>query len=246
MTPGFDEEQMKRLIKLQELQNEMRAIEVFLSRTDHRIEALDADLTAMEQSLALEEDDINALNQQCRSYESEIKINTSKIEKSQTKLRAVKTNKEYQSSLKEIDDLNLLNSKLEDKTLECLERIDQLESFLNKRRSDHETMAAETEFEKTQIRKEVEKAVQKLSELKSDSSKISQALDPALLGLFNQIKDKQPDRIGIAPVINAVCQGCNLNIPPQVYNELYRWNSLKRCPNCERIIYLGNNIQRSE
>ncbi|MEE9535799.1 MAG: C4-type zinc ribbon domain-containing protein, partial [Desulfobacterales bacterium] len=35
----------------------------------------------------------------------------------------------------------------------------------------------------------------------------------------------------------AVCQGCNVNIPPQLYNELQRFDTLMFCPHCQRIIY---------
>ncbi|MBW2644346.1 MAG: hypothetical protein JRC89_13545 [Deltaproteobacteria bacterium] len=48
------------------------------------------------------------------------------------------------------------------------------------------------------------------------------------------------DRSGIAEKIvkDALCYGCNVNLPPQLYNELFLGNSLKFCPNCQRIIYL--------
>jgi uncharacterized protein len=39
------------------------------------------------------------------------------------------------------------------------------------------------------------------------------------------------------PVSDAVCNGCNVNLPPQLYNELQRSDTLRYCPNCQRIIY---------
>jgi predicted nucleic acid-binding Zn-ribbon protein len=39
------------------------------------------------------------------------------------------------------------------------------------------------------------------------------------------------------PAVNSICNGCNVNIPPQMYNELQRCKSVKLCPNCQRIIY---------
>jgi hypothetical protein len=44
---------------------------------------------------------------------------------------------------------------------------------------------------------------------------------------------------GIAPVLDSICLGCNMNIPPQMYNELQRFDSIKFCPHCQRIIYWG-------
>ena len=45
-----------------------------------------------------------------------------KIAKSKEKLTSVKTNKEYQALLKEIDDLKNANSKIEDQMFEILEQ----------------------------------------------------------------------------------------------------------------------------
>jgi predicted nucleic acid-binding Zn-ribbon protein len=37
-----------------------------------------------------------------------------------------------------------------------------------------------------------------------------------------------------------------MNIPPQVYNELQRCDSLKYCPSCFRIIHWQDQDERSE
>jgi hypothetical protein len=41
----------------------------------------------------------------------------------------------------------------------------------------------------------------------------------------------------VAPVVDAVCQGCHLNIPWQLFNELHRFDELTFCPHCRRIIF---------
>ncbi|MCK7509224.1 MAG: tropomyosin [Desulfobacterales bacterium] len=48
---------------------------------------------------------IQELSKRIRALESDLQMNQGRIDKSQEKLRAVKTNKEYQSGLKEIEDL---------------------------------------------------------------------------------------------------------------------------------------------
>ena len=43
--------------------------------------------------------------------------------------------------------------------------------------------------------------------------------------------------LAMAPVKNGTCQGCNMNIPPQLYNVLQRGQTVETCPSCHRIIY---------
>ncbi len=41
----------------------------------------------------------------------------------------------------------------------------------------------------------------------------------------------------MAPVSNGTCRGCNMNIPPQLFNVLQRGTSIETCPYCHRIIF---------
>ena len=80
----------------------------------------------------------------------------------------------------------------------------------------------------------------------SDRDVVTESLDGAILDIFNRVKAKQPDAVAIAEVKDEVCQGCNLNIPPQMYIDLQHRNSLKNCPSCERIIYWEDHNKRPE
>jgi len=39
-------------------------------------------------------------------------------------------------------------------------------------------------------------------------------------------------------LVNGACQGCNMNVPPQVINEVKMKNELIICENCSRILYI--------
>jgi len=43
--------------------------------------------------------------------------------------------------------------------------------------------------------------------------------------------------IALAPVIGGVCQGCHMNLPPQLSNILARFESIETCPSCNRLLY---------
>jgi hypothetical protein len=46
--------------------------------------------------------------------------------------------------------------------------------------------------------------------------------------------------IAVAGVMDAVCQVCRMNIPPQLFIELMRMQNILMCPHCQRIIYPQN------
>jgi predicted nucleic acid-binding Zn-ribbon protein len=41
----------------------------------------------------------------------------------------------------------------------------------------------------------------------------------------------------VVEVAGGICQGCYMNIPPQLGNELIRSDKVHLCPSCQRILY---------
>jgi len=111
------------LVNLQMINIETGKLEWLLQDVPARIKRLDQRFDEFSRNVENDEKVISELNKKYRTYESDIQLNLGKISKSQEKLRAVKTNKEYQSSLKEIEDIKAINSKIEDEMLEFLEQM---------------------------------------------------------------------------------------------------------------------------
>ena len=116
--------QIETLVKVQLIEIEAGKLKVYLEAVPAQIGELEQQLEKFIGSVENDEAAIEEFNKQYRALEADAKLNLTKIEKSQEKLRSVKTNKEYQSSLKEIDDIKTANSSLEDQMLEFLENID--------------------------------------------------------------------------------------------------------------------------
>ncbi len=239
-------EQIVALAKLQQIELEISKTRERLSKVDQRFEELDGKLLDLRQMIEQYESTIKEMNRQYRAYESDAQANLDRIKKSEAKLSSVKTNKEYQSSLKEIDDLKEKNSKLEDEMIEFLERIEEADRELKAKNTAYSALKAEIQTEKETIQREAQEERHQLEKLDAEWKSLSGGIDAELLVTFNRIKTNQANKIGIVAVSSAVCQGCHMNIPPQLYNELQRGDKLQRCPICERIIYWKDQKERSE
>ena len=244
--PSLTQEQIATLVKLQEIEIEISSIKKQLNTVDQRIEGVDKKLMDFNHTIEEQKSLINELNEKYRSYESDLQMHLDSIKKSEAKLTSVKTNKEYQSSLKEIDDLKSMNSKLEDDMIEFLDRIEEAENLLKAKTAEFSELESQLKTEKKIIQEEAEEGRQRLGNLEAEWETISGNIEAAMLATYNQIKENHANKIGIVAVKDAVCQGCHMNIPPQMYNELQRGDSLKRCPICERIIYWEDQDKRSE
>ena len=231
-------EQIKVLVRLQHLDIETVRIKSTLNDVSKKLEKLDSSLKEIEQTIKDQESSLNELKKQYRDYESDVKMHLAKNKKIREKARAVKTNKEYQSLLKEIEDVKSKNSLIEDKMIECLDRMDETEAIIAKKKDEYLQFSDHITSEKQGIEHEAEIDKKRLNELDLDRKNVSDLIDSQLFKKYLVIKEQHQGGLAVVPVKDAVCHGCNVNLPPQLYNELFRYNSIKFCPNCQRIIYL--------
>lgn len=227
---------LKTLAQLQFIDAECNAIERQLAGVDERVEALGEQLTVFEQKVAKERLQLEDLKKQYRADENEVKAVETGIAKSDGKLHSVKTNKEYQGMLKEIDDLKAKKASIEDRMLDTLERIESAEKDAGCLAADLEDMQREVRGEQEEIRRVAGEQRLELEGLREERDAVWAGIGPKLQRLYTRAK-QQGNGLAVAAVDNAVCQACRMNIPPQAYIELMRLNELNMCPHCQRIIY---------
>ena len=229
-------EQIDILVKLQKIEIESDDIKSKLSGVSNKLDSFDAELKEFEQSIIDEESLLNDLSKKYRSYDSDAQTSLALIKKSPEKLRAVKTNREYQSILKEMEELKAKNSQAEDEMLLCLDHIDETEKNISVKKDEYSRVKERVNSDKETIMQEVEIGKERLAKLEVEWNEVSSKVKPELLKRYMMVK-RRVKGIAIASVKKSVCSGCNINLPPQMYNELQCCDSLKFCPNCQRIIY---------
>jgi hypothetical protein len=69
---------------------------------------------------------------------------------------------------------------------------------------------------------------------------LTKQIEARLFKLYDTLREKRRG-VGVFNVKNETCQGCFLNIPPQMYIEVQKNSALIQCPNCNRILYWDGN-----
>jgi uncharacterized protein len=229
-------EKLENLLKLQEIELAIGRLNAFLRTVTEKMEALDAKQAVLEGDYNKEAAAMGALKKKYRDMESDVQTNTIQIKKSHDKLNAVKNNKEYQATLKEIDDYKDRNYAIEDEMIVCLEQMEGFETELSEKKEVLERSKVQISAEKEAIWKEAEDDTKRLSEAEALQQRLLGQVDAALLADYLRIR-----RIVKGPAVvcvqQSVCKGCHLNIPPQMFIELQRGDKLKFCPHCDRILF---------
>ena len=232
-------EKLLLLIGLQECDSQLVKLSSKKVKLPEKMRKMEEDFQIYKENIELNKRKHDELKAQRAECETKIKKLNEGMVKTKERLLEVKNNKEYQAMLKENETAEKMRGDIETQIIALMEEMDKLAVLVKK---DDETLKKDT------ITHDVEKKIieDDLSSVDADTviwaeKKVAlQASIPAdLLSQYERVK-KRNNGVGVISVWKAVCSGCHMNIPPQLYNELQRSNDLLSCPNCNRIMYFQN------
>jgi uncharacterized protein len=235
------QDQIYSLVALQGVEVEIHQVGRLINALNDEVAALDQAVNQREALLSAEKKTLDDLKKAYRELESESKINAERIVKSNAKLRAVKTNKEYQSILKEIDEIRKINSDIEDRMLEHLEKIESAETAVKAKAVEMADFIQSYQEKKEMFAVKEKRERQSVEALDEKKEQISAKADPKILAIWDDVKKKVRGP-AVVPAVRSICLGCNMNIPAQLFNELQRFDELRFCPHCHRIIFWKEQV----
>ncbi len=224
------------LVRLQGIDLELRKINEEKSSAPKHLEDLQEHLSAKNAELNELNERITEIQKRKVDVEDEFELENVRLGKSQKKLFSLKTNREYQALQKEINEIKKANTVREDEILVIMEETSSLQEEIKEKMKQVKQYRKEIRAEKKRIKELEARLDAKAAALTEDRETVSKDISPDLLSKYNFLKDRRAG-VAIAAVTDGVCSECNMNIPPQLYNELLRDEKILTCPSCQRLIY---------
>jgi predicted nucleic acid-binding Zn-ribbon protein len=159
-----------------------------------------------------------------------------KIKKLKARTTEIKTNKEYQALLREIEAAEKERNAVEDEILGLMESADSAGREVREQESKVGAEEEKRETFKRKLEAEVAEVEKDLDELRLRRETLVRSVDGELYELY--LKLLQAKRgLAVVEVKDEVCRGCNMNIPPQLVVEIKKDEKIFQCPQCNRILY---------
>ena len=229
-------EQLELLWELQKIDLELKTIKEERERYPKEIKKLDEKQNIEKERVQKEKERVESLEKTRRQKEGHLNVEQEKIKKAERRMSEVKTNKEYQALLSEIDVVKEANGRIEEEILQVLDEIDELKKDLSKREEEVGITLEKIEGDRKKIQEKMALDERIWNEQMERREVLSKQIEPKLFKLYNTLKDKRGG-MGVVNVKNETCQGCFVNVPPQMFIEVQKNNALIRCPHCNRILY---------
>lgn len=230
------EHELGTLYEAQKIELQIIAKETKLQTAPKKLKEMDEELKQLKEKLEKEKVIFEELEKERRKKEKELDSDKDKIKKIESKLYEVKTNKEYQALLKEIEAAKTINDKTEEDILTLMEKIEELKKDYESSQTGLKKRGKDIEIEKTRLDTEIQSMDKIIGELKTQRDNLLSIISNELRSKYNMLKGRRGG-VAITNVKNGVCLGCFMNIPPQLFIEVTKNKKLIQCPSCNRILY---------
>ena len=206
-----------------------------------KIEEMDRELEELQKKAENEKAVIDELDKERRKKEKELDVEKDRIKKIEAKLYEVKTNKEYQALLKEIEMAKEEIDKTEEDIIILMDRTEELKKDYAGVLEQMKKREKEIKAEKDNLLNELANIDKTLEELKKQREQLLKNVREDIKNLYLNLIEKR-EGLAVVNVKNGVCLGCYMNIPPQLFIEVTKNSRLITCPSCNRIFYFVEDV----
>lgn len=235
---------LEGLLKLQRIENRLRAAKTKLARCRRTVLFQENQLRTLQSGLEAKQEEIKMTRIQADRLELELKERDEYIAKLRSQLNLARTNKEYSAILTELNTAKADDAKLESQVLELMKNLEADQAACAEIQKQIDEQKARVE----EIRKEAEV---KAAEYQKDIDAIQVEWDEAakqvpaeILSLFVRVAETY-DGEAMAAIEKSgehsasySCGGCFMGLPAEMVNILSTKDEILRCTNCTRILYL--------
>ena len=222
---------------------ELQAIDLEIDQIDNAIKSEQSGLDERMSALAKREalinelqETITTLQKESRTLEGEMADKMDHVKERQSKMMQVQTGREQTALLKEIEDAKKSAKENEEKIMAIMEAIEtqtaQMDEEKNLLKGEKKLVTEET----NKVRSNIE-AINK-GKKKKDLKRVDQAgkIKKSLLRKYDTLRQHR-NGLAVINVVEGVCQGCFMALPPQRYNMLLKGDEIFDCPTCQRLNY---------
>jgi predicted nucleic acid-binding Zn-ribbon protein len=152
------------------------------------------------------------------------------------RMNRIKNIKELQALQREIEQIKESNGELEDELIKIMEELDGIKSGMKSKQEELAKIHDDWKHKQEQMRAQVSGIDKAVSEASTRRQSIASQVTRDLISRYELLFSRRGGT-AVVEVAGGICQGCYMNIPPQLWNEIIKSDKVNLCPSCQRILY---------
>lgn len=236
MTVSDLKSQIGKLSGLQTIDSRIYNLRQEKETIPQEIKQLEVAFESKKQYLSTLEKTLLDSQKQRKDKELELATKEEGVKKLQTQLYSLKTNKEYQTMLQQIEDAKADSSLIEDKILGIFEQADKVRTEIEQEKVKIKEEEEKFNEQKKKLENNIKEIEERLAQLETQRKQLTVEIEPKILSQYEKILVNR-DGLAIVKVKDNSCQGCNMFVPPQVINLIKMYERIITCEVCNRMLF---------
>jgi len=174
-----------------------------------------------------------------KTKELELSQKEGQIKKLDGQLSQVKTNKEYGALQQEIASLKADNSLLEEDIIHILDEVEAAKEETQKEKEKFALISKSFQTKDDALVAQEKTLRERIIEMEEQRKEVVAQLPQELGDLYKRIASKKQG-LALALVNGEACAACQMQLRPQLINEIRLGDHIVVCENCSRILYFEN------
>lgn len=228
-------DQLKRLEELQRYDAQIQELNNALQAIPAKLQATQNDLARVEGLLNTEREQLIESQRYYAEQKGLLEAEETHVSSAKHKLAQAKNSKEYVAAQREMDTTKESLQTREGEMTRLVDAVKAKEKLLADRDNDVKALRDSIAKDAEVARERMAELEQKIAAIKTERDKVAAGVRPDFLKRYGTIRMRRG--LAVVSVRNGTCTGCNMNLPPQLFNILQRGTSLETCPYCNRMVY---------
>jgi hypothetical protein len=171
----------------------------------------------------------------------EVKAKQEELKKLQGQMMSIKTNKEYDALISQIDNAKETISEKETEILELIEKIEKLESSIDDYNKKAEEIKEQNEKQLAILQEKMDSVGSIIDSKEGERTRIMVKVSKRTISVYERIRKNRGGDV-VVPVRKRACGACYKALPPHTIQEIKRGDQIITCDNCGRMLLWQNGM----
>lgn len=227
---------MALLIQIQEWDVEIYALKDLLKDLPLELTETEEEVRVQKGRVTGAEGELKRLQLKQKEKEVELQTKEEHVRKYEGQLTQVKTNKEYSSLQSEIKSLRADASLVEESAIDLMDQVDLKKEKVDEERRMLKDKEELLQKKTTEVNEQAKMAEAKMGSLEKTRSEKIKLIHQETASFYERIV-RNKRGLAMVQVRGENCPACQIQLRPQVINEIKLKTELVTCENCSRILY---------
>ncbi|MBX5481361.1 MAG: hypothetical protein IRZ16_05875 [Myxococcaceae bacterium] len=229
------------LVELQKVDLEIAALRKTAEVWPREMAQLEREMAGHRAAVEAERARVADIEQQKRTLEQNIAEEKDKVKKWEQRLAEQRSTREYSALAREIDIARKANATMQEEIIALGKQLNEAREAVKAKEAEVQAHLARLSESVSALKAKMSESESVVADLNKKREEAAQKVDPTLLRRYDTIRKKRMP--AMVAVVAGRCKGCNMNIPPQLYNTLVATRGVDVCPSCHRIIHAEEALE---